>query len=130
MMQNVQIAEISVEEYDFLTDYVDLSGGQVKDGTKYLIYNRQKKLIEIVKNAMQNELTEYERNLATAHWCNEVPVRELADKFGLSRASIYRNLENARKKLETALKYVLMYDKILLPQSTEELMEYVKKYQN
>lgn len=129
-MQNVQVAEFSVEEFDFLTDYVDLSGGQVKDGTKYLIYNRQKKLIEIVKSVMQNELTEYERNLATAHWYNEVPLRELAKKYDVSHISIYRNLENIRKKLEMALKYVLMYDKILLPQSTEELLEYVRKFKN
>ncbi len=129
-MQNVQVSEFSVEEFDFLTDYVDLSGGQVKDGTKYLIYNRQKKLIEIVKSVMQNELTEYERNLATAHWYNEVPLRELAKKYDVSHISIYRNLENIRKKLEMALKYVLMYDKILLPQSTEELLEYVRKFKN
>lgn len=129
-MQNVRITEISVEEFDFLTDYVDLSGGQVKDGAKYLIYNRQKKLIEIVRSVMQNELTEYERNLATAHWCNEVSLRDLAKTYGVSYASVYRSLENIRKKLETALKYVLMYDKILLPQSSEELLEYVRKCQN
>lgn len=128
--QNVQIAEISIEEYDFITDCIDFSEGQVKSGTKYLIYNRQKKLVDIVKNVMRNELNKNERDIATAHWCNEVSVGELAQQYGVTRMTIYRNLDNARKKLESSLKYVLMYDKILLPKSTEEIMEYVRKYEN
>lgn len=130
LTQNIQIAEISAEEYDFIIDCIDFSEGQVKGGARFLIYNRQKKLIDIVKNVMRNELNENERDIATAHWCNEVPVGELAQQYGVTRMTIYRNLDNARKKLEASLKYVLMYDKILIPQSTEEILEYVRKYEN
>lgn len=130
LAQTIEIAEFSVEEHDYLTEYVDLKSGKAENGAKYLVYNRQKKLLAIVRDIMENELTELERNIATEHWYNEVPVGELAQKYGLSRSGFYRILDNARKKLETSLKYVLMYDKILLPKSTEEILEYVRKYEN
>lgn len=130
LAQTIKIAEFSVEEHDYLTEFVDLKSGKAENGAKYLIYNRQKKLIAIVKDIMQNELTEIERNIATEHWCDEVSVGELTQKYGISRSSFYRILDSARKKLEASLKYVLMYDKFLLPKSTEEIMEYVRKYEN
>lgn len=130
LAQTIKIAEFSVEEHDYLTEYVDLKSGKAENGAKYLVYNRQKKLLAIVKDIMKNELTELERNIATEHWCNEVSVGELTQKYGVSRSAFYRILDNARKKLETSLKYVLMYDKILLPKSTEEILEYVRKYEN
>lgn len=130
LAQTIKIAEFSVEEHDYLTEYVDFKSGKAENGAKYLVYNRQKKLLAIVRDIMKNELTELERNIAIEHWCNEVSAGELTQKYGVSRSNLYRILDNARKKLETSLKYVLKYDKILLPKSTEEILEYVRKYEN
>ena len=127
---NASITEISVEEYNYLTDFIDFNSGDSIKGTKFLIYNRQRKLISLVKMVMDNELTYLEREIATKHWCNEVSVENLIEEYNLSRSRVYRMIENARKKIEKSLKYVMLYDEILIPKSTEEILEYVKKYEN
>lgn len=127
---NASITEISVEEYNYLTDFIDFNSGDSIKGTKFLIYNRQRKLISLVKMVMDNELTDLEREIATKHWCNEVSVENLIEEYNLSRSRVYRMIENARKKIEKSLKYVMLYDEILIPKSTEEILEYVKKYEN
>lgn len=130
LAQSIKIAEISIEEHDYITDFVDIKSGDAKSGTRYLIYNRQKKLIDIVKKVIRNELTKTEQDIAVRHWCNDVPIEHLSVEYDMSRSSVYRILDKAREKLEKSLKYVLMYDEILLPKSTEEIWEYVRKYEN
>lgn len=126
-MQDKRIRELSVNEYFYLTENLDCTDKMKIDrGVKYIIYNKRQKLIEVVRNVMQNELSDFERSLATDYWCHEISAEELATKHQTSRSNIHRYLVSARKKLEKHLKYVLLYDKISLPQSTKELFEYVR----
>lgn len=129
-VQTNKMAEFSVEEHDYLTEFVDFKSGKSDVGTRYLVYNREKKLISIVKAVIDNELNELERNVVTAHWCENVPAEKLARQYNLSRSTFYRILENVRKKIESSMKYVLMYDGILLPESMEEILTYARKYEN
>lgn len=128
--QTNKMFELSVEEHEYLTEFVDFKSGTAEVGTRYLVYNREKKLISIVKTVMQNELNELERSVATAHYCESVSVDKLARQYNLSRSAIYRILENVRKKIECSMKYVLLYDGILLPKSMEEILAYARKYEN
>ncbi len=128
--RNASITEISVEEYDYLTEFIDFNSGDAIKGTKFLIYNRQQKLISLVKKVIKNELTDFERNVVTEYWCNEVSAEKLIKKYNVSRSSFYRTVENARRKIEKSLKYVMLYDEILIPKSTEEILEYVRKYES
>ena len=127
---SISIAEISVEEYDYLTEFIDFYSGDAIEGTKFLIYNRQRKLRMLVNKVIENELTEYERDIVTEFWCNEVPAEKLIAKYNVSRSGFYRTVETARKKIEKSLKYVLLYDEILIPKSTEEILGYVRNFKN
>ena len=128
--QTNKMVEISVEEHEYLTEFVDFKSGKAEVGTRYLVYNRVKKLNSVVKAVMQNELNELEQNVATGHWCDQISVGKLARQYNLSRSSVYRILENVRKKIESSMKYVLMYDGILLPESMEEILAYARKHEN
>lgn len=128
--QTNKMVEISVEEHEYLTEFVDFKSGKADVGTRYLVYNRVKKLNSVVKAVMQNELNELERNVATGHWCDQIPADKIARQYKLSRSAVYRILENVRKKIESSMKYVLMYDGILLPESIEEILAYARKYEN
>ena len=128
--QTNKLVEFSVEEHDYLTEFVDFKSGKVETGTRYLVYNREKKLISILKIIIDNELNELERSVATAYWCDNISAEKIARQHNLSRSSLYRIIENIRKKIEHSMKYVLMYDGILLPKSMEEILSYARKYQN
>ena len=127
---NVSIAEFSTEEYDYFTEFVDFNSGSATIGTRFLIYNRQRKFATIVKMVMKNELTDFERNVVTEYWCDEKSAEKIIEKYGISRSAFYRIIENVRKKIENSLKYVMLYDEVLIPKSTEEILEYVRKYEN
>lgn len=127
-MQDLKIAEMSKEEYFYLTENLELVNEEtIRNGVGYILYNKRKKLLDVVKQVMQNELTEEERKLATDYWSESYSLGEISVRNNIARSAIYRRLEGIKKKLETSLKYVLIYDSSVLPHSTSELMSFVKE---
>lgn len=130
-LQDQKIKELSVEEYFYLTENLENTDSRnVENGVKYLVYNKRKKLIDIVRKVMECELTDFERALALDHWSNGMTLREIAEKYRVNCSSVYRNLHSIKEKLETYLKYVLLYDKTSLPETAEELLKYVRYTEN
>lgn len=126
-LQDKKIANLSVDEYFFLTENLEITNSETfSEGVKYLIFNRRKNLCDIVEKIMKNELTDFERNIASDCWCKELAIGEIAEKYGTSRSTVYRVLSSAKGKIEYALKYVLLYEENLIPNSTEELLLFVK----
>lgn len=126
-LQDKKIANLSVDEYFFLTENLEITNSKVfSKGVKYLVFNRRKNLCDIVEKIMKNELTDFERSIASDCWCEELAIGEIAEKYGTSRSTVYRTLSSAKAKIEYALKYVLLYEENLIPNSTEELLLYVK----
>ncbi|MBR5191180.1 MAG: hypothetical protein IKW34_04030 [Clostridia bacterium] len=127
-MQDLKIAEMSKEEYFYLTENLELVNEEtIRNGVGYILYNKRKKLLDVVEQVMQNELTEEERKLATDYWSESYSLGEISARNNIARSAIYRRLEGIKKKLETSLKYVLIYDSSVLPHSTSELMSFVKE---
>ena len=127
-MQDLKIAEMSKEEYFYLTENLELVNEEtIRNGVGYILYNKRKKLLDVVEQVMQNELTEEERKLATDYWSETYSLGEISARNNIARSAIYRRLEGIKKKLETSLKYVLIYDSSVLPHSTSELMSFVKE---
>lgn len=127
-MQNSekQIEELSVDEYFFLTENLEIiSPGSVESGMKYLLFNKKRRLYETVRRAVAEELTERERAVALGFWNEGLAAGEIARLNRISRSSVYRILEKARAKLEDSLKYVVMYEKSLKFCSAAELIEFV-----
>ena len=121
------ITEISVDEYAFLTENFEFRNkNDVELGGKYILFNRRRNMIDIVRKIFDNELTEIEKTIALDFWHNNLSVDELAEKYELSRASVYRNLNNAKKKLEKYIDYVLIYANAVKEYSVSDFLKYVQ----
>lgn len=125
--QDEKISELSTGEYFFLTENLEsVDPKSVRQAVKYLVFNKRRRLLEIVKEVMKNELSDLERRIALDFWDKNISADDIARENGIGRSSVYRNLGNIRKKLEKSLKYVLLYEQSFLPDSAEELLEFVK----
>ncbi len=121
------IRELAVEEYFYLSENLEpLNSATVRKGAEYLVYNKKKKLFGIVKKAMEEELTDVERSIALDYWCSGISASAIAKKNQVARSTVYRTIESARRKLHASLKYVLMYEENLLPETANGLLEYVR----
>lgn len=130
MLQDIKIREMSKEEYFYLTENLEIvDKNSICNGVRYLVYNKKKRLLDVVNKVMQNELTEAERKLAKDYWSGELSLGEISKRNNITRSSIYRHIDSIKEKLETSLKYVLIYDADALPKSTNELMSFIKEKQ-
>lgn len=130
MFQDIKIREMSTEEYFYLTENLELvDENSICNGVQYLIYNKKKRLLNVVHQVMQNELTDEERRLAIDYWSGDYSLGEISQKNNIARSAVYRRIANIKKKLEASLKYVLIYDADALPKSTNELMSFIKEKQ-
>ena len=130
MLQGIKIREMSKDEYFYVTENLELVDEKsVQRGVGFLVYNKKRRLLNVVKQVMQNELTEGERRLALDYWSGEYSLGEISQRNNITRSAIYRRINSIKEKLETSLKYVLIYDNDVLPQSTAELMNFIKEKQ-
>ncbi len=130
MLQDARIREISDEDYYFLTENFELvDENSVRNGVSFLVYNKKKRLLDIVRKVMQDELSDEERQLAIDYWGGEYSLGEISKRNNITRSSVYRHLNIIKGKLEKSLKYVLLYDADALPKSTNELISFIKEKQ-
>ncbi len=130
LLQDIKIREMSKEEYFYLTENLEIvDKNSICSGVRYLVYNKKKRLLNVVNKVMQNELTETERKLAIDYWSGEYSLGEISKRNNITRSSIYRHIDGIKEKIEASLKYVLLYDADALPQSTNELMSFIKETQ-
>lgn len=122
-----QITEISVDEYAFLTENFEFKNkNDVETGVRYILFNRRRNMIDIVKKIFDNELTPTEKKVALEFWRDNLSVDELAERYGISRATVYRNLNNAKKKLEKYIDYVLIYADAVKEYSVSDFLKFVQ----
>lgn len=130
MLQDIKIREMSKKEYFYLTENLEIvDKDTICNGVQYILYNKKKRLLDVVHKVLQNELTENERRLATDYWSGEYTLNEISTRNNITRSSIYRHIDAIKEKLEASLKYVLIYDSDALPQSANELMSFIKETQ-
>ena len=122
-----RITEISVDEYAFLTENFEFKNkNDVETGVRYILFNRRRNMIDIVKKIFDNELTPTEKKVALEFWRDNLSVDELAERYGISRATVYRNLNNAKKKLEKYIDYVLIYADAVKEYSVSDFLKFVQ----
>lgn len=130
LIQDIKIREMSKDEYFYLTENLEIvDKNSISNGVRYLVYNKKRRLLNVVDKVMQNELTEDERKLATDYWSGEYSLGELLEKYNMSRSAIYRTIAHIKDKIQTSLKYVLIYDADALPQRADELRKFIKETQ-
>ncbi|MBR2454987.1 MAG: sigma-70 family RNA polymerase sigma factor [Clostridia bacterium] len=127
MFFNGQITEIAVDEYAFLTENFEFANkDEIKNGVGYIVFNRKRNILNTAKKIIENELNSLEKELVLDFWGKELKVEDLAQKYELSRAAIYRNLNSAKKKIEKYLKYVLIYEDDVQRYSVSDFIEFIK----
>ena len=127
MFFNSQITELAVDEYAFLTENFEFANkDEIKNGVGYIVFNRKRNILNAVKKIVENELSSLEKELVLDFWGKELKVEDLAQKYELSRAAIYRNLNSAKKKIEKYLKYVLIYEDNVQRYSVSDFIEFIK----
>ena len=108
---NEGIIEISNDDYLFLTEDLEvLDRATLDKGIKYLVYKKKQRMIDTVRRVMNDELTEYERNIAMDYWCDNLLVEEITEKYNISRSAFYRTVKIIENKINMYLKYVVYYD--------------------
>ena len=127
MLFNSQTTELAVDEYAFLTENFEFANkDEIKNGVAYIVFNRKRNILNTVKKIVENELSSLEKELVLDFWGKELKVEDLAQKYELSRAAIYRNLNSAKKKIEKYLKYVLIYEDDVQRYSVSDFIEFIK----
>jgi RNA polymerase sigma-70 factor, ECF subfamily len=60
-------------------------------------------LLEAVGDAIENELTEHQREILVAVTLNDVPIDVLAERLTTTRGALYKTLHDARRRLRASL---------------------------
>lgn len=127
-MYDEKIKALTVDEYFYLTENLEVADRQsIEKGVGFILYSRQQKIVDIVRQVLENELTDFERKIIKEHLSDGATATEIQEKYRIPRSTFYRYLNSAKAKLKSSLKYVWLYDNISVPNSTEGLLEYVKK---
>ena len=121
-----QLYGISTEEYFYLTENFSFVDAETRaNQVRYLVYDKDKKIMDTLQEIMENELTEKERQLAVDYWSNNLLISEITKKHNISRSSFYRMISEIKKKIDASLKYVLFYNDIIKPPSMAEFLSQV-----
>lgn len=118
---------ISTEDYYYLTENFEFVDARTRaDQVCYLVYSKDRKIIDTFRKVMENELTERERNMAMDYWSNNLAVNNISKKYNISRSAFYREIKEIKQKIDTYLKYVLFYNDIIKPPSVAEFIMQVQ----
>ena len=63
------------------------------------------KLQHLIREVMENELTDVQRDAVTEFYYNGKTVTQIAKERGVNKSTVSRNLKVARNKIGMALKY-------------------------
>ena len=119
---------ISTEDYFYLTENFQFVDVETRaNQVRYLVYNKNKKVMDTMQKVMENELTERERGLAVDYWSNNLSINEITKKHNISRSSFYRMIDDIKNKIDNSLKYVLFYNDIIKPPSTAEFLSQINR---
>lgn len=122
-----QITKLAVDEYAFLTENFEFTNeDEIKNGVGYIVFNRKRNILNTVKKVIENELSALEKELVIDFWGKGLTAEELAEKYKISRASVYRSLNKAKKKIEKFIKYVLVYDDAVQQYSISDFFNFIK----
>jgi DNA-directed RNA polymerase specialized sigma subunit len=117
---------ISTEDYFYLTENFAFVDAETRaNQVRFLVYDKDKKIMDTVKEVMKNELTEKEYRIAVDYWSNNLSINDISKKHNISRSSFYRLIKEIKEKIDTSLKYVLYYNEIIKPPSIAEFLSQV-----
>lgn len=122
-----KIKYLGINEYFFLTENLEFTDeSEVRDAIGFIVINKKRNLEKTVKRVIENELDETEKSVIKLFYYNGFNSLAISKMCNISRSSVYRNLNSGLKKIENALKYVLVYEDFSSKISAAELVKFVK----
>jgi len=82
---------------------------QCEAPAEYAWRKREVDMANLLEKAIENELTETERETVMLYWFESESATEIANRKGINSSAVKRTLARAQEKLEKALKYAVMY---------------------
>lgn len=82
---------------------------QCESPAEYAWRKREVDMANLLEKAIENELTETERETVKLYWYESETVTSIANKKGINPSAVNRTLARAKEKLENALKYAVLY---------------------
>lgn len=73
------------------------------------IFRKRLSLTELLTMAVQNELSQAERDAIELYWFKGMSISQAARQLGINRATAGKTLERAKGKLYKSLKYAVMF---------------------
>jgi len=70
---------------------------------------------DVLISVINNELSETEKRIVELHWFKNMSVKHISAVSGISVTSIRRALNRAHKKIESFMKYIVLYNEMLDP---------------
>ncbi|MBQ8014995.1 MAG: hypothetical protein IJ264_02285, partial [Clostridia bacterium] len=71
----------------------------------------------LLEKAIQNELSETEREIVVEYWFNSLSKTQIAEKRGVSLTAVSNAIRRSTEKLENALKYAVYYQRNIYSES-------------
>lgn len=75
----------------------------------YILRERKRGLLALVKKVIKNELSERDRLLVSLHWYKGKSKQEIAELTGLDRSTVFRRFEKINNTIYEKLKYAIEY---------------------
>lgn len=79
---------------------------------------------DVLISVINNELSETEKRIIEMYWFRNMSVKHISAVSGISVTSIRRALNRAVKKIESFMKYIVLYNEMLDPE--KELPETIE----
>lgn len=123
-MKNKNPIELNRDEYLFLTDKFEFMTPEETESLPcYIVSARKDNFKKIIELAIVQELNETEQKYINDRFFLLMNPSQIAEKYNVSRQSVYRCLEKASATLFSSLKYVYCCGFTLLnpPKNLEEI---------
>ncbi len=83
----------------------------------YAWRKREVDMALLLEKAIENELTEKEKDVVKDKWYNSISFSEIARNRGITPAAVKSTADRALEKLERVLKYVVFYQRDVMNES-------------
>lgn len=90
---------------------------QCEAPAEYAWRKRDVDMANLLEKAIENELTEIERETVELYWFESESITDIASQKNINASAVKRTLARAKEKLENALKYAVMYQNELQSES-------------
>lgn len=99
-MKGVSLDKLASSGEDAYPDWLleDKSAGGMPEQS-----SMQQEIRGIIRDVLENELTEKQRQVLSMMVFNDVPMDEVVSHFGANRNAVYKMLHDARRKLKNGL---------------------------